>query len=210
MPIRFVIFDLDGILVDSEELCNQAFLDLLPQLDETPEILTRRYRGLKLSQIMSDLEKRTGEKLPRTFEAVYRKRVSALFSTHLRPIDGVIEMLESLTLPKCIASSGPRPKIQEALTVSGLAKFFGDHVFSSYEVNSWKPDPGLFLHAASTMGFSPVHCAVVEDSSVGIRAALAAGMTAFYYRPDSDVTVVEGAISFTEMSRLHRLLELVQ
>jgi HAD superfamily hydrolase (TIGR01509 family) len=209
VSIQCVIFDLDGTLVDSERLCSQAFLDLLPHLDDTPRGLTRRYRGLKLSHIMFDLENRTGKRLPRTFESAYRKRVSELFSTHLRPVDGVINMLESLSTPKCIASSGPRSKIQEALTVSGLSRFFEDRVFSSYEVGSWKPDPGLLLHAASTMGFPPTQCAVVEDSAVGIKAALAAGMIAFHYT-DAESTLVAGAISFAEMSRLQGLLEFAE
>jgi len=155
---------------------------------------------------MSDLENRTGERLPSTFEVAYRRRVSELFSTHLRPIDGVINMLKDLPAPKCIASNGPRSKIQEALMVSGLSRFFEDRVFSSYEVGSWKPDPGLLLHAASVMGFLPNQCAVVEDSAVGVRAALAAGMTAFHYQPDASPAVAEGAIYFAEMSCLRGLL----
>lgn len=208
MPIQCVIFDLDGTLVDSERLCNQAILDLLPYLDDTPQNLIRRYRGLKLSQIMSDLEDRTGERLPSTFEVAYRRRVSELFSSQLRPIAGVVDMLESLPMFKCIASSGPHSKIQEALAVSGLSRFFEGRVFSSYEVGSWKPDPGLFLHAASVMGFLPTQCAVVEDSAVGIKAALAAGMTAFHFQSDAESAVADGAISFADMSFLRGLLRL--
>jgi HAD superfamily hydrolase (TIGR01509 family) len=208
VAIKCVIFDLDGTLVDSEGLCSQAFLDLLPQLADTRQTLARRYRGLRLSHIMSDLEGRIGERLPSTFETVYRRRVSELFRAQLRPIDGVINMLEGLSTPKCIASSGPRSKIEEALMISGLSKFFDDRVFSSYEVGSWKPDPGLLLHAASAMGFPPIQCAVVEDSAVGVRAALAAGMTAFHYQTDVDAKLVDGAISFAGMSRLRGLLEL--
>lgn len=208
VPIQCVIFDLDGTLVDSEELCNQAFVDLLPYLDDTAKGLARKYRGLKLSHIISDLEHRTGERLPSTFEAAYRRRVSELFASHLKPVDGVIDMLENLPAPKCVASGGPRFKIQQALNVSGLLRFFEDRAFSSYDVGSWKPDPGLFLHAAAAMGFRPAECAVVEDSDVGITAALAAGMTAFHYQPDGDSTVIDGARAFAEMSRLPDLLGL--
>ena len=206
MPIQCVIFDLDGTLVDSEELCNQAFLDLLPHLNRTVQSLTRKYRGMKLSLILSDIEEQTGETLPGTFEAAYRQRVSELFSKHLKPVNGVVHMLKHLAKSKCIASSAPRPKIQEALAVSGLSGFFENCIFSSYEVGSWKPDPGLFLYAASAMGFPPNQCAVVEDSPAGIEAALAAGMTAFHYQPDARATVADGVISFSEMSSLRDLL----
>jgi HAD superfamily hydrolase (TIGR01509 family) len=176
-----VIFDLDGTLVDSEVLCNQAFLDLLPQLNETVGDLVLRYRGKKLTPILADIENRLGWNLPETFEQHYRQRVSELFCSELKPMPGVIEMLEDLRLPKCIASSGPMSKIRQSLEVSGLASYFGDNLFSSYDVGSWKPDPGLFQYAAKAMGFAPDQCVVVEDSDVGIEAAAAASMRAFRY-----------------------------
>ncbi|WNB78038.1 HAD-IA family hydrolase [Methylomonas koyamae] len=176
-----VIFDLDGTLVDSEALCNQAFLDLLPQLNETVNVLMLRYRGKKLAAIFTDIEIRLGRKLPETFEQHYRQRVSELFRCELKPMPGVIEMLEALHVPKCIASSGPMPKIRQSLEISGLAPYFGDNLFSSYEVGSWKPEPGLFQYAAKSMGFMPDQCVVIEDSEVGVEAAAAAGMRAFRY-----------------------------
>lgn len=164
-----VIFDLDGTLVDSEGLCNQAFLDLLPDVDDGVETLTQRYRGRKLSQIIADLEARLARSLPGDFEKTYRERVAELFATELRPMPGVPDMLDALAHPCCIASSGPLPKIRQALEVSRIQQYFGDNLFSSYEIKSWKPDPGLFLHAASSMGFSPAMCVVVEDSDMGIE-----------------------------------------
>jgi HAD superfamily hydrolase (TIGR01509 family) len=179
MPRICVIFDLDGTLVVSEGLCNQAFLDLLPQLNETVVSLTRRYRGKKLAQILADLESRLCRKLPDAFEQQYRQRVAELFSHELKPMPGVLEMLDVMNFLKCIASSGPPLKIRQALQVSGLAPYFGDNLFSSYEVESWKPEPGLFQYAAKAMGFMPGQCVVIEDSEVGIEAAAAAGMEAF-------------------------------
>jgi HAD superfamily hydrolase (TIGR01509 family) len=181
MPRICVIFDLDGTLVDSEGLCNQAFLDLLPQLNETVASLTQRYRGKKLAQILADLERRLCQELPDAFEQQYRQRVAELFSYELKPIPGVPEMLDVMNFPKCIASSGPPLKIRQALQVSGLTPYFGDNLFSSYEVGSWKPEPGVFQYAAKAMGFMPGQCVVVEDSEVGIKAAAAAGMRAFQY-----------------------------
>jgi HAD superfamily hydrolase (TIGR01509 family) len=207
MAERCIIFDLDGTLVDSEALCNQAFLDLLPALDDSVERLVHRYRGRKLAPILADIEHRLGHRLPEDFERRYRQRVSELFTTDLRPTPGVLEMLESLRHPYCVASSGPREKIQQALNVSGLAPFFRDTIFSSYEVGSWKPEPGLFLHAAGVMDFSPGECVVVEDSEVGIMAAAAAGMTALQYIPDGALPVSAVVKTFSSMSELPALLK---
>ncbi|MEM8702000.1 MAG: HAD-IA family hydrolase [Pseudomonadota bacterium] len=202
-----VIFDLDGTLVDSEVLCNQAFVDLLPELGETAEQLVRRYRGIKLDLTLADLENRIGRKLPETFEAIYRARVAQLFAEQLQPVPGAAEMLETLDRPKCIASSGPPQKIAHSLSVSGLARHFGDNIYSSYVVGFWKPDPGLFLHAARTMGYAPQNCIVVEDSDVGVQAAIAAGMAVLRYGLHASEEPDDRAIVFNDMSRLKELVE---
>jgi HAD superfamily hydrolase (TIGR01509 family) len=198
-----VIFDLDGTLVDSETLGTQAFLDLLPELSDPVEVLVRRYRGIRLSAILADIELRVGKRLPDAFEATYRGHVSELFARDLKPMPGVTAMLDSLSYAKCIASSGPPAKIQQALEVSGLASYFGPRVFSSYDIGFWKPDPGLFLHAAQAMGFAPGQCSVVEDSDVGIQAAIAAGMKAFHYLQSDQQSADQGATPFYEMSELN-------
>ena len=201
-----VIFDLDGTLVDSESLCNQAFLDLLPDLHETAHHLTRRYRGLKLAAILADLERVLGRTLPKGFENQYRQRVGELFERDLQPIAGVREMLDATTRVRCIASSGPRSKIMQALEVTGLRGCFDDRFFSSYEIGSWKPDPGLFLHAAQSMGFSAQECVVIEDSDVGIAAAAAAGIRALRYMPESEQGTRSEGAWFSHMADLPGLL----
>jgi HAD superfamily hydrolase (TIGR01509 family) len=208
MPRICVIFDLDGTLVDSEGLCNQAFLDLLPQLNETVASLTQRYRGKKLAQILADLERRLCRKLPDAFEQQYRQRVAELFSYELKPMPGVFEMLDIMNFPKCIASSGPPLKIRQALQVSGLAPYFGNNLFSSYEVGSWKPEPGLFQYAAKAMGFVPSQCVVIEDSEVGIEAAAAAGMRAFQYVRNGETSSWRAgdAVLFDDMLQLPQLI----
>ncbi len=178
-----VIFDLDGTLVDSETLCNQAFLDLLPEIGVPVAVLVQRYRGLKLAAILADVSARLGRPLSADFESIYRSRVADLFDTQLRPTQGALEMLQTTPFAKCVASSGPREKIARALAVTTLAPYFGENIFSSYEVRSWKPEPGLFLHAAMAMGFPPSRCVVIEDSDVGIKAAVAAGMKALRFGP---------------------------
>lgn len=206
MAGKCIIFDLDGTLVDSEILSNQAFVDLVPEITEPAEQMVNRYRGKKLADILYDLEERFGKKLPDTFEASYRERVAILFAQQLKPMPGVVAMLEELELPKCIASSGPPSKIAQALKVSGLARFFNSSIYSSYVIGSWKPEPGLFLHAARSMGFASKDCIVVEDSDVGIQAANAAGMRALHYVPSVNEKFENGAITFSKMALLPELI----
>ncbi len=201
-----VIFDLDGTLVDSETLCNQAFIDLLPELDVAVETLVARYRGKKLALILADLESRLSRPLTSDFEIRYRARVAELFARSLRPTSGSQEMLSVIPHPFCLASSGPLTKIKQALQVSGLEPFFGSRVFSSYEINSWKPEPGLFLHAAVEMGFTAERCVVVEDSQVGLEAAAAAGMRALHYAPQGGEQTSRQFQSFSNMALLPALL----
>jgi len=117
-------------------------------------------------------------------------------------------MLNVMNFPKCIASSGPPLKIRQALQVSDLAPYFGDNLFSSYEVGSWKPEPGLFQYAANAMGFMPSQCVVIEDSEVGLEAAAAAGMKAFLYvrNGESSPNRVGNEMSFDDMFQLPQLL----
>lgn len=186
MPL-LCLFDLDGTLVDSERLCSRALAELLPMLDDPVDVLTARYRGLKLAAILTDLEARLGAPLPADFETRYRARLGALFARELRPMPGAAEMLARLPFQRCVASSGPTAKIAQALELCGLATFL-PHRFSAYEVGAWKPDPGLFLHAARVMGYPPERCVVIEDSEVGLQAAQAAGMRAVHFAPDPGVT----------------------
>lgn len=194
-----IIFDLDGTLVDSETLCNQAFVDLVSGLGGPAELLVKRYRGEKLAHILSDIEKRIGKKLPATFE-----------EHNLKPMPGVVDMLEKLDRPRCIASSGPPHKIAQALKVSGLERYFGSNSYSSYVVGSWKPEPGLFLYAAQSMGFAPSDCIVVEDSNFGIQAAKTAGMSALRYAPHSTEKCDKKTIVFNKMSRLPDLIKSIE
>ena len=181
--MKCVIFDLDGTLVDSEPLSNQAIRNLLPDLNDSLASLVDRYRGMKLATVMTDIEQRLDRKLPASFEVQYRREVAELFECYLQSIPGALEMLSYLPNPKCVASSGPLPKIEQSLSLTGLAQYFGSNLFSSYEIRTWKPDPGLFLHAAKEMGYAPGECIVVEDSEIGISAAAAAGMNSILYSP---------------------------
>jgi len=206
MSRQCAIFDLDGTLVDSEMLNNQAFVDLLPDLKENVAVLVARYRGRKLASILIDIEAQLARALPPDFERKYRERVAQLFAADLKPTPGTMEMLKGNVFPRCVASSAPRHKIGQALEVSGLASYFSDRTFSSYDIGSWKPEPTLFLHAAERMGYIPSQCVVVEDSDVGVEAALAAGMRVLFYAPNGAVADPRANRVVRHMSEVPRLL----
>ncbi len=183
--IGCVIFDCDGTLVDSEYLCNLGLEIKLRELgvSESASEMMDRYRGNKLSTILEDLQLRNSIELPENFVKEYRHLVTQLFERELKPTAGVELALEQISLPMCVASSGPIEKILQALRLTGLEKFFGKNIYSSYVINSWKPSPGLFLAAAEGMGVSPAACIVIEDSLLGIEAAEKGGMKSLLYDP---------------------------
>jgi HAD superfamily hydrolase (TIGR01509 family) len=207
---KCVIFDCDGTLVDSELLCNRCLALKLKELGIVEEAgtLVRRYRGAKLATILVDIGTRHETTIPNSFVTEYRALTASFFEKLLRPTIGVKAALNLIPLPKCVASSGLPDKILQALRVTGLVDHFSDRIFSSYAVNSWKPDPGLFLYAASQMGFSPCDCAVVDDSLLGIQAAASAGMRSFFFDPDGTNVSMDSPLttSFRDMSVLPELL----
>jgi HAD superfamily hydrolase (TIGR01509 family) len=142
-----------------------------------------RFRGGKLTECLAELEQKLGRALPEDFVHEYRSRMAAAFRLRLRAVDGALDLVSSITTRCCVASSGPREKIELSLALTGLLPYFQNSIFSSYEVGIWKPAPGLFLHAARAMGVEPDACAVVEDSLPGIQAGLAAGMQVFAFQP---------------------------
>ena len=179
MASKLVIFDCDGVLVDSEKLANDVLAEMLAIYGHqiSGDESEGRFRGMKLTKCLEILERETGIELPASFEADLRRRMSSVFQAQLRPVEGALRLVESLRIPFCVASSGPRKKIEENLKTTNLYPHFAGKIFSAYEFNSWKPDPGLFLSAARYFGVAPRDCIVVEDSIVGISAGIAANMT---------------------------------
>ena len=196
--IKCVIFDCDGTLVDSEYLCSLGFELLLKNygVHANANEMVDEFRGKKLDLILRSLESKYKIKLADDFVISYREQVSNLFETDLRAFDGVREALSSIDLAMCVASSGPREKILKSLRLTDLEEYFSDNIYSAYDINSWKPEPDLFIHAANEMGFKASECAVVEDSVVGIKAAKSANMKAILFDPnkqgslDSSVTCI--------------------
>jgi HAD superfamily hydrolase (TIGR01509 family) len=173
-----VIFDCDGTLVDSESLSAEVFCELLCHLGHVadPAEILLRFRGQQFARTLQELEASYGV-LPTDFADSFRDRTLEVYRERLCEIAGAAELLAAMTHPACVASNAPRSKIELCLDSAGLARFFPrERVFSAYEVGAWKPEPGLFLHAAEAMGAAPARCLVVEDSAPGVAAGLAAGM----------------------------------
>ena len=178
-----VIFDCDGVLVDSEILACEVQARALTGygLPISGAEVARRFLGLSATDMRALLETDLGRPLPADHEARCGEELFGLFRRELKPVAGIGDVLleiERAGVPRCVASSSSPERIALALEVTGLSDFFGPHVFSSSIVTRGKPAPDLFLHAAKAMGFRPESCVVVEDSVNGIKAARGAGMLA--------------------------------
>lgn len=211
MPIKAIIFDCDGTLVDSERVGNAVLIECVAELGLrlTLDTALEHFAGRKMADTLRLIEQWLGAPVPDSFLPAVRARMADAFEEQLKAMPGVHELLNSLSIPICVASNGPQEKMQVSLRVTGLLKYFPGRIFSAYDCGSWKPEPGLFLHAAKTLNVAPGSCAVVEDSPLGIRAAMAAGMTAFGYAPEgAGVSLrTEGATVFHHMDALGGLLE---
>lgn len=204
-----VIFDCDGTLVDSEVLGNQVLVELAIEhgLQLTLHEAMEHFKGIKMAEAVAEIERRLERTLPDDFVPRVRQRTAEAFESSLLEVPGALELVSTVTTAKCVASAGPRAKIELSLSITGLLPHFRDHIFSSYEVGVWKPDPGLFLHAAEAMGFAPSDCLVVEDSQPGILAGVAAGMRVFAYLPEGPPAwVPEGVTVIRELKELRPLL----
>jgi len=207
---KLIIFDCDGVLVDSEPLSNRTIAEQMQDLGipmtETEAI--RLFAGGSLANVADYVKERIGKEIPEDFEEVYRTRSYELFRKELQAVPGIKEILEDLPNARCVASNGPIPKMELNLGLTGLMHFFDGNLFSAYEVGHWKPDPRLFLHAAQTMGFEAKNCIVIEDSDHGIHAAKAAGMQVFGYagRTPREKLTNAGAEVFEDMRELKELL----
>ena len=175
--IELIIFDCDGVLVDSESVASRIFSEYLHSLGIhlTQEEVTQQFVGRSLSSCKALLQA-GGRTLPDTFADDVRERTLAALSHDLDPISGIHTVLDGISLPVCVASSGRPVKINQSLRVTNLVPYFGGNIFSADQVDNPKPAPDLFLHAAKTMGASPNNAMVIEDSHVGVQAGLAAGM----------------------------------
>ena len=176
-----VIFDCDGVLVDSESLAAgelQRYLKDIAFPAQIAEGSHEQFLGLTLTKIRKSLEAEANCRLPIDFEDELRRRDKIVFTQHLQPVPGIFETLTSLEVSKCVASSGSQDKIRNSLSLTGLLDSFAPYLFSADDpgIERGKPAPDLFENAAMKMGFSPNQCIVVEDSIAGVTAGVAAGM----------------------------------
>lgn len=180
-PLELVIFDCDGVLVDSERIAVRTDVQVLARLgwEMTEAECIARFVGLSDKSIKAAIEAHLGRVLPDDWDHQFQPLYRAAFAAELRPVPGVVEALDRITLPTCVASSSSHEKLRFTLGLTGLYERFAGRIFSAYDVARGKPAPDLFLHAARCLGVEPGACAVIEDSKYGVEAARAAGMRAF-------------------------------
>ena len=179
--LELVIFDCDGVLVDSERLAVRVEVRVLAQLGWplTEEEIIDRFVGVSDADFRRAIESQLGRPLKDDWENEFEPLYREAFDAELKPVDGIVDALNQIEVPNCVASSGTHAKMRYTLGLTGLYDRFHGRIFSAGEVARGKPSPDLFLYAAERMGVRPGACAVVEDSVNGVVAARAAGMTVF-------------------------------
>jgi HAD superfamily hydrolase (TIGR01509 family) len=182
-PFQLVIFDCDGVLVDSEHLAVRVEVAVLAELGwPLPQAeVIERFMGRSQAVMVQAILDRLGDRLPDGWQDRLDRRYRAAFEAELAPVDGIVEALDRIVTPTCVASGGSHEWLRHTLGLTGLYDRFQGRIFSASEVAQGKPAPDLFLYAAARLGAEPATCAVVEDSRYGVEAARAAGMRAFGY-----------------------------
>ncbi|MBC7984546.1 MAG: HAD family hydrolase [Candidatus Obscuribacterales bacterium] len=181
--LELIIFDCDGVLVDSERITNQILATMLNELGipVTMEYMFEHFVGRSMAQDMELINVLLGAPPPSDFVENFRRRTGAALAASLKPVAGIEFVLDQIDLPYCVASSGDHQKMQTTLGITGLLPRFAGKLFSVKEVANPKPAPDVFLLAAQRNGIAPSTCLVIEDTPTGVTAAVAAGMTVFGY-----------------------------
>lgn len=208
--MRATIFDCDGTLVDSEGLAQEVMVQCAAEhgLRMTVQQSLQWFRGSHMAEVVKTLERMLGKQLPEDFVPQYRKRMRLAFRDRLQPIAGALEVVRSIEGPMAVASSGPLEKIKLSLSLTGLQSYFGQHLYSCYEIGVWKPDPSIFLHTAQRLNVDPSQCTVVEDSLPGILSGVAAKMRVIAYQPDQvDPKIPPEVIVVKHFSEVGELLK---
>ena len=202
-----VIFDCDGVLVDSEMITNRIFCELLNDLgvEVTLEDMFERFVGHSMARCVEIITELRGSPPPEGFIPQLRQKAGAALQAEVEAVPGASEVVDSLEIPYCVASSGEPAKIRLTLGKTGLLDRFEGKIFSVVEVEKPKPEPDVFLHAASMMGVEPKACAVIEDTPTGVRAGIAAGMYVYGFAahtPEHRLREAGAHEVFSQMSAL--------
>lgn len=207
---KCVIFDCDGVLVDSEPIANRVLVDMANELGANIDLdyALKNFKGTSMQRCQEQIAELVPQRLPEDFLPRFRERSFESFRQNIQPVDGIAEVLENLDIPFCVASSGPENKIRLNLELTGLLPHFEDKIFSCFTVRKWKPDPAVFLWAAETMGFKPEECIVIEDSISGVNAAKNGGFDVFGFAAHDYNNELEGhaTLTFSDMSEVLELI----
>jgi phosphoglycolate phosphatase len=214
--LELVIFDCDGVLVDSEIIVNRVFAETLTEAGFaiTFEEATQKFVGQSLATCLNTIEQIFGRTVSTEWLELSKEREIAALKQELQAIAGIADVLKELSLPKCVASNSSPRHIDLVLGLTGLLEHFNGKLFSSHHVDRPKPFPDVYLHAASQMGYAPENCVVIEDSVAGVRAGHAAGMRVLGYAPSDrhssshhEALIAAGAkLVFDDMRQLLDLL----
>jgi HAD superfamily hydrolase (TIGR01509 family) len=212
-----VIFDCDGVLIDSELIgCRAEAAELARAgIAITADEILARFTGIPASAMYATLEAELGRALPTDLEARIAARIRADFERELAPVSGIHAALERIACPVCVASSSDPTRLEHSLRLAGLLERFAPHIFSATMVRHGKPAPDLFLHAAQTMGVAPADCLVVEDSEAGVHAGIGAGMRVLGFTggshcgPDHAARLLAAgaSLAFADMAGLPLLID---
>ncbi len=210
-PLDLVIFDCDGVLVDSEVVTNRVFATMLGELglEVSLETMFERFMGHSMAYCLTLVRELLGRDPPPTFVQEYRRRSEGALAEEVLAIPGIEAVLDALELPWCVASNGSFDKMRTTLGKTGLLPRCESRLFSAVDVERPKPAPDLFLYAAARLGAAPSRTAVVEDTPAGVAAALAAGMTPFGFAhrmAAARLRQAGAAVVFDDMRDLPRLL----
>jgi len=215
-----IIFDCDGVLVDSEVISCRAHAETLTRhgYPITADEVLNRFLGVSDREARLMIENEISRKLPNDFESQVKQATLQFYADDLRAISYVSEAIAAIGLPKCVASSGTPEKIRHGLTCAGLYDQLAPHIFSASEVKRGKPAPDLFLFAAEQMQAAPAQCLVIEDSIPGVTGAVAAGMTVLGFHGGSHCPPGHGGtlraagaiMTFEDMRQLPDLIAQVE
>lgn len=194
MKYKLIIFDCDGTLVDSEIIANRVIASTISSLGfpMTTEESIEHFAGKSMQHIKDFIEEHLDLPSDYNFETEYRAMTNEIFIKELKCFDGVYELLDKLEIPYCIASNGPKEKMEVTLKATNLDQYFSEkEIFSAYDFDRWKPDPTLFLKVCEQFKIAPSDALVIEDSVSGIDGAINAGIEVFAFCPEGATADIE-------------------